>query len=342
MQDYKNKKIFITGVAGFIGFHLAKKLTEIGFTVIGIDNLNDYYDINLKYARLKELGIISNDNEKFISKDKSFIFFKINLSEKNKIVEIFNHNDFISIIHLAAQAGVRYSIEFPDKYIESNINGFFNILEVAKQFKIKNLLYASSSSVYGNNSKMPFTETEDASFPESLYAATKKSNELMACSYSKLYNFNTIGLRFFTVYGPWGRPDMSPFLFTNAILSNKKINLFNNGIMERDFTYIDDIVEGIVSLHDYYLKIECEVENKFEIYNIGNGNSVKILDFINEIEKNLNLKAEFNYLPMQKGDVYKTYASTDKLKLITKYNPKTNIEIGVRDFIIWFKNFYKI
>jgi len=340
MQDYKNKKIFITGVAGFIGFHLAKKIKEIGFTDIGIDNLNDYYDINLKYARLKELGISTNDNVKFISNQNRFIFFKIDLSEKNKIVEIFNNNDFISIIHLAAQAGVRYSIDFPDKYIESNINGFFNILEVAKQFKIKNLLYASSSSVYGNNSKMPFTETEDTSLPESLYAATKKSNELMACSYSKLYKFNTIGLRFFTVYGPWGRPDMSPFLFTEAILLNKKINLFNYGIMERDFTYIDDIIEGIISINNYYLN--TYVENSYEIYNIGNGNSVKLLDFINEIEINLNLKADFNYLPMQKGDVYKTYASTSKLRLITNYKPKINIQKGVMKFIIWYKNFYKI
>jgi UDP-glucuronate 4-epimerase len=340
MQDYNNKKIFLTGVAGFIGFHLTKKLTEIGFTVIGIDNLNDYYDINLKYARLKELGISSYDNEKVVSKDKKFVFFKLDLCEKNKIVEIFNNNDFISIIHLAAQAGVRYSIDFPDKYIESNINGFFNILEVAKQFKIKNLLYASSSSVYGNNSKTPFTESEDTSFPESLYAATKKSNELMACSYSKLYNFNTIGLRFFTVYGPWGRPDMSPFLFTEAILLNKKISLFNYGIMERDFTYIDDIIEGIISIHNYYLN--TNLENNHEIFNIGNGNSVKILDFINEIETNLNLKAEFNYLPMQKGDVYKTYASTSKLKLITNYKPKIDVKVGVMKFIIWYKKFYKI
>jgi len=340
MQDYKNKKIFITGVAGFIGFHLAKKLVEIGFTVIGIDNLNDYYDVNLKYARLQELGIILGGNEKFINNDKNFIFFKIDLSEKNKIIEIFNNNEFISIIHLAAQAGVRHSIDFPEKYIESNIKGFFNILEVAKQFKIKNLLYASSSSVYGNNSKMPFTETEDTSFPESLYAATKKSNELMACSYSKLYKLNTIGLRFFTVYGPWGRPDMSPFLFTKAILTNKKINLFNNGVMERDFTYIDDIIDGIISIHKYYLN--TNVENIFETYNIGNGNSIKLLDFINEIEKNLNLKAEFNHLPMQKGDVYKTFASTNKLRLVTNYNPKINIEVGVKKFILWYKDFYKI
>jgi UDP-glucuronate 4-epimerase len=342
MQDYKNKKIFITGVAGFIGFHLAKKLVEIGFTVIGIDNLNDYYDVNLKYARLQELGIIIDYNEKFINNDKNFIFFKIDLSEKNKIKEIFNDNEFISIIHLAAQAGVRYSIDFPDKYIESNITGFFNILEISRQFKIKNLMYASSSSVYGNNSNMPFSETEDTSFPESLYAATKKSNELMACSYSKLYNFNTIGLRFFTVYGPWGRPDMSPFLFTEAIISNKKINLFNNGVMERDFTYIDDIIDGITSILDYYLSTDIDNEKKYEIFNIGNGNSVKILDFINEIEKNLNLKAYFNHLPMQKGDVYKTYASTKKLRLITNYNPKINVQIGVKKFIIWYKKFYKI
>lgn len=342
MEDYKIKKIFVTGVAGFIGYHLTKRLIQEGYIVCGIDNLNDYYDIKLKESRLKELGIDKVDDIKSISKDGNFIFYKIDLINKQNITKIFLSNKFLTIIHLAAQAGVRYSIDNPDKYIESNIIGFYNILEIARQFKIRNLLFASSSSVYGNNSKMPFIETEETSQPESLYAATKKSNEVMAYSYSKLYNFNTIGLRFFTVYGPWGRPDMSPFLFANAIVNNEKINLFNNGNMERDFTYIDDIIDGILSLNEYYTRSKCDKNNHSEIYNIGKGNSVKILDFIEEIEKNLSSKANLNQMPMQMGDVYKTYSSTNKLRKLTGYSAKVNIETGVKYFIDWYKKYYKL
>lgn len=334
------KNILVTGVAGFIGFHLTERLLKQGWLVTGIDNVNDYYDINLKYARLEQLGI--NKREAGVynfavqsSKFENFKFIRINLEDREALPEVFAKNNFSRVCNLAAQAGVRYSIENPEAYVDSNIVGFLNILECCRNFKVDHLIYASSSSVYGQNSKIPFSTADNVDHPISLYAATKKSNELMAYTYSHLYGFKTTGLRFFTVYGPWGRPDMAMFLFTDAIIKGRSIKVFNNGNLERDFTYIDDIVEGVFKVIE-----ETKPEKNSSLYNIGNSSPVKLTDFIKEIEKNLGVTAEKEMLPMQPGDVNRTWADVDNLKKDFDYSPQTSISTGVKNFIDWYKNYY--
>ncbi len=343
MKKDSEKIILITGAAGFIGYHLCKYLLEKEFTIIGLDNINDYYDIELKYSRLHQLGIIKKKAQRFneiclsTKYGNKLQFIRLNLEEKENIKTLFKKNNIDIVCNLAAQAGVRYSLINPDKYISSNIIGFFNILECCKQYNIKKLVYASSSSVYGNNQNIPFIEEEKVDQPVSLYAATKTSNELLAYSYSSLFSIQTIGLRFFTVYGPWGRPDMALFLFTDAILKKKAIKVFNNGNLLRDFTYIDDIIDGVSKV-----LLNKKNELKYSIYNIGNSKPVSLLDFIDEIEKQLNIKSIRKYMPMQAGDVKKTYASTKKINEDYNYVPKTSIRSGIKDFLKWYKSYYKI
>jgi len=300
------KKILVTGAAGFIGYHLCEALIKQGHDIIGLDNINDYYDVNLKYARLHELGIEKESASVFSKISESMIhgshmqFIRLNLEDRNTLPKLFKTYQFDMVCNLAAQAGVRYSIENPEAYIDSNINGFLNVLECCRHHNVKRLVYASSSSVYGNTDKTPFEETANVDQPISLYAATKKSNELMAHTYSYLYKIETIGLRFFTVYGPWGRPDMAMFLFTDAIINNKPIKVFNNGNLSRDFTYIDDIVGGVVNT----LLKESKNSSLYKLYNIGNGKPVQLLDFIKSLEEVLNITATKNMLTMQDGDVH--------------------------------------
>ncbi|WP_417784506.1 NAD-dependent epimerase [Tenacibaculum sp.] len=334
-------KILVTGAAGFIGFHLSQKLLELGHVVVGIDNINDYYDVNLKYARLKELGVERKSAEIYYkeiisSTNEKFKFIRLNLEDKKELFQLFTTESFDVVCNLAAQAGVRYSIENPNAYIQSNIVGFLNILECCRHHEIKHLVYASSSSVYGMNKKVPFSEEDIVDNPVSLYAATKKSNELMAHTYSYLYKIPTTGLRFFTVYGPWGRPDMAPILFADAISNDCPIKVFNNGDMERDFTYIDDIVEGVKRV------IEKPVEERdlYKVYNIGNNNSVKLLEFITQIETSIGKEATKEMLPMQMGDVKKTWANVDGLIKDYNYSPNTSLSTGIKEFINWFKYFY--
>ncbi len=322
-------RILVTGSAGFIGFHVSKLFLHKGHTVYGVDNLNRYYDVKLKKAR-----------NKILLKHKKYRFSKINLNSTKKISAIFKKNKFDLVIHLAAQAGVRYSLKNPKVYIDSNIKGFFNIINNLKENNIKNFIYASSSSIYGNSNKPVFKESENATSPIQLYAATKRSNELIAHAYSSIYKINTIGLRFFTVYGPWGRPDMSLFLFTKKIINNKKIDVFNYGKHSRDFTFIDDIVHGI-----YLCAIKGFSKTKkkyFKIFNIASGRPVKLTKFIEIIEKKLRLKAKKNFLKLQKGDVIKTYGSIKKIRNEFGYKPKTSIYRGVAKFIDWYKEFYKV
>jgi UDP-glucuronate 4-epimerase len=340
-------KILVTGTAGFVGFFTSKKLLENGHTVVGLDNINDYYDINLKYSRLKELGVRRINAEKFNKKCSSstyddFSFYRISLEDRENLPKLFNEEQFDVVCNLAAQAGVRYSLENPETYIDSNIVGFLNILECCRNYNIKHLVYASSSSVYGLNKKIPFKTSDNVDHPISLYAASKKSNELMAHTYSHLYKFPTTGLRFFTVYGPWGRPDMAMFLFTDAMVKGKPIKVFNHGNMERDFTYIDDIVEGVVRITES--SVESRIKNKqlYKVYNIGNNNSVKLLDFIEEIETNLGIKAQKEMLPIQPGDVEKTWANVDDLMKDYNYSPGTSIKEGVKNFVNWYKNYYNL
>ncbi|WP_275316846.1 NAD-dependent epimerase [Tenacibaculum bernardetii] len=333
-------KILVTGAAGFIGFHLSKKLLDKGHTIIGIDNINDYYNVNLKYNRLKELGIQQEEAAVFYKETTSsshngFKFMRINLEDKAVLTTLFEKEKFDAVCNLAAQAGVRYSIENPDAYIQSNIVGFLNILECCRHNNIKHLLYASSSSVYGANAKIPFSEEDKVDTPVSLYAATKKSNELMAHTYSHLYKIPTTGLRFFTVYGPWGRPDMAPMLFADAIANDRPIKVFNYGEMQRDFTYVDDIVAGIERI----LVSEIKDRDLYKIYNIGNNNSVKLLDFIAEIEKNIGKEAQKQMLPMQPGDVEKTWANVNDLIKDYNYKPTTLLPKGIKEFVNWFKNY---
>ncbi len=334
-------RILITGAAGFIGFHLCKKLLSLDHQVIGLDNINDYYDINLKYSRISELGIRKKEasvrNKLCISKlyKEKFKFINMNLEDRKGLPGLFKKFKFNIVCNLAAQAGVRYSIENPNLYIDSNVVGFLNILECCRNFKVKKFVYASSSSVYGTINKIPFIEENNTDYPISLYAATKKSNEIMAYTYSYLYDIQTLGLRFFTVYGPWGRPDMAPILFAKSILNKKQINVFNKGNLSRDFTYIDDIINGTQKI---LLK---EISKKYDIYNIGCNKPVKLLDFIKCLEDELNIKANMKMLPMQKGDVFKTWSSVDKLKNEVGYNPKINIKLGVKKFIDWYKKYYK-
>lgn len=323
-------KYIVTGASGFIGSNLCEKLLqEKGNTVIGIDNMNAYYDIALKENRLKEL-----------QEKENYKFYKEDISNKEKILDIFSKEKPDYVINLAAQAGVRYSIDHPDCYIESNIVGFYNILEACRKYPVKKLLYASSSSVYGANKKIPFSTNDNVDHPVSLYAATKKSNELLAYAYSNLYKIPTTGLRFFTVYGPMGRPDMAYYSFTKNIMEDKKIKIFNNGDMYRDFTYIDDIIDGILAILPQEVK-EDENGTKYKIYNIGNNKPVKIMDFISILEKNIGKVATKEFLPMQKGDVYETYADIDELVKDTGFKPKTSIEEGLAKFVSWYKEYYK-
>lgn len=338
-------KILVTGAAGFIGFHLSRSLLHKGYTVYGIDNINDYYDVNLKYARLNELGVSRQDSIEYYKKCSSksyqeFKFMRINLEDKKELTELFENEKFDIVCNLAAQAGVRYSIENPDAYIQSNIVGFLNVLECSRYNNIKHLVYASSSSVYGANKKIPFEISDNVDQPVSLYAATKKSNELMAHTYSHLYNIPTTGLRFFTVYGPWGRPDMAPILFAEAMSNNRAINVFNNGEMERDFTYIDDIIEGVIRVMIKPPKtIDSEAPNV--IHNIGNGNPIKLMNFISIMEEHIGFKAIKEFMPMQPGDVKRTWADTSSLEKSVGYKPQTSVEVGVRKFVNWFKKYYQ-
>lgn len=348
-------KVLVTGAAGFIGSYVCKKLLERGDKVIGLDNINDYYSTSLKYARLAELGINKNNIKWFnytsSEKFNSFKFIRCNLEDKGAIELLFNTNEFDVVCNLAAQAGVRYSIENPEAYINSNIVGFLNILEACRHVQIKHLVYASSSSVYGLNGKVPFSEDDSIGHPVSLYAATKKSNELMAHAYSNLYNFPTTGLRFFTVYGPWGRPDMSPFIFSKAILNNEKIKIFNNGDMLRDFTFIDDIVEGVIKVIDHPAKEDYTWSNTealpksspspYRIYNIGNSKPIKLMDFIKAIENAIGKEADKEFLPMQPGDVYQTNSDTKELVKAFGFKPSTSIQDGVNSTIEWYKKYYK-
>lgn len=338
-------KILVTGAAGFIGFHTVKKLLQSGHEVLGFDNINTYYDTSLKYDRLNEIGIPRKkviDNEYVTSSTfKAFRFIKMDLTQKAAIMDLFRYERFDTVIHLAAQAGVRYSIENPDAYIKSNIDGFFNILEACRHYPVKHLTYASSSSVYGNNKTIPFSVDHNVDKPISLYAATKKSNELMAHTYSHLFKIPTTGLRFFTVYGPWGRPDMAPSLFADAIINNRPLHIFNNGDMERDFTYIDDIVEGILKVNETPPKPIDPETAPYLLHNIGNSNPIKLMDFITCIEKHVGAVAKKTFLPMQPGDVSTTYADISSIVKAVGYIPKINIETGVKHFVNWYIS-YKI
>ena len=331
------QKILVTGTAGFIGFHLAKKLLERGDIVVGLDNINDYYDVNLKYARLNQLGINKEAiiDAKIVQSSlyQNHQFIKANLEDTKTIYQLFESQKFDAVCHLAAQAGVRYSLENPHAYIQSNIVGFMNILEACRNYEIRNLSYASSSSVYGLNKSQPFKTTDKTDTPVSLYAATKKSNELMAHTYSHLYGIQTTGLRFFTVYGPWGRPDMAPILFTDAILNDRAIKVFNHGEMSRDFTYIDDIIEGIIKVIDK--------PSDFKVYNIGNNAPTSLMTFIETLENALGKKAKKAFLPMQDGDVVSTYADVTGLMEDFGYKPDTKLADGIGEFVKWYKEFYK-
>jgi UDP-glucuronate 4-epimerase len=348
-------KILITGTAGFIGFHLSLRLIKRGDLIIGLDCINDYYDVNIKYDRLKIKGI---DKEK-IEYNKpvqsnifpNYTFYKLKLEDRELIFKLIERECPDTVCNLAAQAGVRYSITNPYAYIESNIIGFINILEACRHLKVSHLVYASSSSVYGLNEKMPLSTHQNVDHPISLYAASKKSNELMAHTYSHLYKLPTTGLRFFTVYGPWGRPDMALFIFTKAILSGKSINVFNHGNMFRDFTYIDDIVEGLTRVIDNkpegnkdWTGLEPDPSSSvapYRIYNIGNNNPVKLLDFIEEIENKLGKKAEKVFLPIQDGDVPTTMADVTDLIDDLDYKPSTSVKVGIGNFIDWYLDYYK-
>ncbi len=347
-------KILVTGTAGFIGFHLAKRLIERGDTVVGLDSINGYYDINLKYSRLQETGIkrekAGYGNIVHSDKYDNYSFTRVNLEDKEAIDRIFRRENFDKVCNLAAQAGVRYSIENPMAYINSNIVGFTNILEGCRHNGIEHLAYASSSSVYGLNETMPFSTHDNIDHPISLYAASKKSNELMAHTYSHLYGLPTTGLRFFTVYGPWGRPDMALFIFTKAILEGKPIQVFNQGNMKRDFTYIDDIVEGITRVIDHPPSGNSAWTGKnpdpstskapYKVYNIGNSSPVNLMDFIEAIEKNLGKKAVKEFLPMQAGDVPATWADVSDLTEDLDYRPYTPVEVGVKRFVEWYRKAY--
>ena len=341
-------KLLVTGVAGFIGYHLAKRLAESNHTVTCIDNINDYYDVELKYDRLAALGFNRNavlkaekNNTIISSFFPSVSFAKIDLCDMEYMTKLFSNGAFDIVLHLAAQAGVRYSLENPHAYIKSNIEGFLNILELARLYPPRHLIYASSSSVYGLNTKIPFSEKDEVNSPASLYAATKRSNELMAHTYSHLYHIPVTGLRFFTVYGPWGRPDMAPFIFTKSIIEAKPINVFNNGNMKRDFTYIDDIVEGIVRVMSRIPKSNTKDGTPSVIYNIGNGGPVPIMDFIHTLEDILERKALIQYASMQPGDVIDTWADCSALIRDTGFHPQTDLKDGIRKFVNWYKEYYQ-
>ena len=332
-------KILITGAAGFIGSQLSKRLLAQGNEVVGLDNLNDYYDVNLKKARLSQL-----------EKQPNFSFVKLDLANREGIAKLFVREKFQKVMNLAAQAGVRYSIENPNAYVDSNIVGFVNLLEGCRHNNVKHFVFASSSSVYGLNTTMPFSIHHNVDHPISLYAATKKANELMAHTYAHLYQLPTTGLRFFTVYGPWGRPDMALFKFTKGILEDKPIDVYNNGKMQRDFTYIDDIVEGVVRVIDKIPQANpnwsgdnpdpCTSPAPYQLYNIGNNNPVELMHYIETLEKALGKKAKKNFLPMQAGDVAATYADVDDLERDVGFKPQTSVEEGIGRFVEWYKNYY--
>jgi len=336
-------KILVTGSAGFIGYHLVKKLSSLKFTVTGLDNINDYYDINLKYDRLKQSGIEKEKikNGKMVQSTTlpDYSFIRLDLLDREKLFELCAENQFDCICNLAAQAGVRYSLENPYCYIDSNINGFMNILEACRCYNIKHLVFASSSSVYGLNEKVPFSVSDKADYPISIYAASKRSNELMAHTYSHLFNIPCTGLRFFTVYGPWGRPDMAYYKFASAIINKKAIEIYNHGNMLRDFTYIDDITDGIIAAinHIPSANKDSHVKNSnFVLYNLGNNKPEKLLDFIETLEKHLNSKADKKYLEMQAGDVRVTMADINTTRQDLNWEPKTSIDDGLKQFTGWF------
>jgi len=351
-------KILVTGSAGFIGYHLTKRLLERGDDVIGIDNINDYYDVNLKYARLKELGIICHhhlyeEGKKYISNlYPKHTFVKMDLSDTESMYKLFEEEKFDAVCNLAAQAGVRYSLENPHAYIQSNVVGFMNVLEGCRHHDVTNLCYASSSSVYGLNTSQPFKTSDHTDHQISIYAATKKSNEMMAHTYAHLYGIQTTGLRFFTVYGPWGRPDMAPMLFADAILNDRPIKVFNHGKMSRDFTYIDDIIEGIIKVIDNPAKPNKNFDPStpdpssslapYRIYNIGNNAPLSLMTFIDTLEESLGKKAEKNFMDMQDGDVVSTYADVSDLMKDFDYKPDTHLKEGVPAFVSWYKEFYKV
>ena len=339
--DERMATYLVTGAAGFIGFHVSRRLLERGDTVVGLDNINDYYDVDLKKSRLEQL-----------EGDVNFHFRKLDLTEGDAIADLVADGQFHALIHLAAQAGVRYSLTHPHAYVDSNLVGFVNILEAARHNNVPHLVYASSSSVYGANESMPFSVHDNVDHPVSLYAATKKANELMAHTYSHLYGLPTTGLRFFTVYGPWGRPDMALFLFTKAILADQPIEVFNHGKMRRDFTYIDDITEGVVRVADKVPTGNSEWSGMkpdpgtskapYKIYNIGNNQPVELMYLIETLEKELGKKAELNMQPLQPGDVPATYADVDDLTRDVGFKPATSIEEGVRRFVAWYREFYNV
>ena len=334
-------KILVTGSAGFIGYHTSKCLLDSGHEVVGLDNLNDYYDVSLKH-----------DRTKLLQNYDLFSFHKINLEDQEAVELLFKNTSLQRVIHLAAQAGVRYSIEHPKVYVQSNIVGTFNILECCRHSRVEHLVYASSSSVYGLNTKYPFSVHDNASHPASFYGATKIANELMAHSYSHLYGLPTTGLRFFTVYGPWSRPDMALFLFTKSILTSKQIDLYNQGNMVRDFTYIEDIVEGVNRIVNKIPKPNlnwsktdpdpASSTGPYRIYNIGSNQPIQLMDYVKEIEKNLGMKAKINLMPMQSGDVKKSHADIDDLVKDFQYSPKWNIKDGIKNFIKWYLDYYKV
>lgn len=337
-------KILVTGAAGFIGYHLCEKLVEKGHQVVGLDNINDYYDVNLKYARLDELGISRESSPEFNNYVVSskygaqLCFVRMNLEDRINLPVLFEKEKFDYAVNLAAQAGVRYSLENPMAYVDSNIVGFVNLLECCRHYHVNKLVYASSSSVYGNSPEVPFSTEQRVDNPVSMYAATKKSNELMAYTYSHLFGIQTTGLRFFTVYGPWGRPDMALFLFTDAILNDRPIDVFNNGDLSRDFTYIDDIINGILLI----LEDDRTGDEKYQLFNIGNSKPVQLLRFIEEIESATGKKAQKRMLPMQPGDVRQTWADVSGLKERYGYDPEVSVKKGVRNFVDWYKAYYQI
>ncbi len=331
----------VTGAAGFIGFHLAQRLLASGHTVVGIDNLNDYYDVSLKASRLA-----------LLETGPRFRFVRMDITDRDGMAALFEGEPFACVVHLAAQAGVRYSLINPHAYIDSNLSGFLNVLEGCRRQGVRHLVFASSSSVYGANSRMPFSVHGNVDHPLSLYAATKKANELMAHTYASLYRLPCTGLRFFTVYGPWGRPDMALFLFTKAILEGRPIDVYNQGLMKRDFTYIDDIIEGVcrvaerIPAPDPRWRADCPDPATsfapYRIYNIGNNRPVELMYFIDILEKNLRMKARKNFLPMQPGDVPETYADVDELAADAGFRPKTPIEEGIKYFVTWYRDYYKL
>jgi len=355
-NKHHQPEVLVTGTAGFIGFHMVKALVDRGYRVVGLDVINDYYDPDLKYARLEATGISRKEIEysKLIGSFKypAYQFIRMDLNDRERLNRLFEDHSFSMVLHLAAQAGVRYSLTNPYAYLESNMSGFLTILEACRHNRIKHLVYASSSSVYGLNKKMPFSVHDNVDHPVSLYAASKKSNELMAHTYAHLYGIPVTGLRFFTVYGPWGRPDMALYLFTKAIFEGNPIQVYNNGDMERDFTYIDDIVEGVATVMenppagngqwDAAQPDPCSSPAPYRLFNLGNNSPVKLLDFIKLLETCTGKKAVMELLPMQPGDVEQTWADVTDLKQTHGYSPSTRIEDGVRSFVDWFRRYYNI